>query len=124
MFLCTSFALLCFPLLVSQISTQPVCEQVVLPEGCTDIQTDLPFPVEQSIEKKFSYLDTMGRPVLVLKIKNVTPDHNVPLAVLYRFSSMYQLQEPMLLVTAFFAFFCLVLVYSRCEFSLSPKKLL
>ena len=98
--------------------------QVVLPEGCTDIQVDLPFPVEQSVEKKFSYLDTLGRPVMVLRMQNVTPDHNVPLAVSYRFSSLYQLQEPLLLVLAFFAFFCLVLVYTRLDFDISPKKLL
>ncbi len=98
--------------------------QVVLPEGCTDIQVDLPFPVEQSFGKKFSYLDTSGRPVLVLRMQNVTPDHNVPLAVSYRFSSLYQLQEPLLLVLAFFGFFCLVLVYTRLEFDLSPKKVL
>ena len=92
----------------------------MLPEGCLDIQVDLPFAVEQSWEKKFSYLDTLGRPVLVLKMRNVTPDHNVPLVVSYRFSSLYQLQEPLLLVLAFFACFCLVIAYSRCEFSLSP----
>lgn len=97
---------------------------MVLPEGCTDIQTKLPFPVEQSFEKKYSYLDTLGRPVLVLRAKNMSPDHNVPLAVSYRFSSLYQLQEPLLLILAFFAFFCMVLVYTRCEFDLSPKKVL
>jgi hypothetical protein len=33
---------------------------------------------------------------------------------------MSLLQEPALLVSAFFAFFCVLIVYSRCEFSLAP----
>ena len=48
--------------------------------------------MEEGLEKKYSYLDTVGRPVLVLHKANVVPDHNVPLAVTYRFSPIYLLQ--------------------------------
>ena len=66
--------------------------QVVLPEGASLLEASLPFPVERAQEKKFTYLDTAGRPVLVLHKANVVPDHNAPLAVTYRFSSIYLLQ--------------------------------
>jgi oligosaccharyltransferase complex subunit alpha (ribophorin I) len=96
--------------------------QVVLPEGSTDLKAELPFAAQLSMKQKLSYLDTIGRPVLVLNKRDVVPEHNVPLDVTYRFSSLAMLQEPMLLVVAFFAFFCLLIIYSRCEFSLSPVK--
>lgn len=97
--------------------------QVVLPEGSTDIKASLPLPAhpaDQSFDKKHSYLDTLGRPVLVLRKQNVVPDQNLPLDVTYRFSGLAMLQEPLLLVSAFFAVFCMLILYGRCEFSLSP----
>ena len=65
---------------------------MVLPEGSSGVAASLPFAVEEGLEKKYSYLDTVGRPVLVLHKANVVPDHNVPLAVTYRFSPIYLLQ--------------------------------
>lgn len=97
---------------------------MVLPEGSSGIDFDYPYTVEKSTETKFSYLDTYGRPVLVLKKQNVVPDHNMPLQVNYRFSGLALLQEPLLLVGAFFAFFCALIGYSRMEFQLSPTKVM
>jgi hypothetical protein len=68
------------------------CAQVVLPEGSAFVKASLPFPVEEALERKFTYLDTLGRPVVVLHKADVVPDHNVPLALTYRFSSVYLLQ--------------------------------
>lgn len=96
--------------------------QVVLPEGSSHLEADFPFAVEKSVEKKYSYLDTHGRPVLVLKKQNVVPDHNMPLQVTYRFASLALLQEPLLLVGTFFAFFCALIVYARFDFRLSHTK--
>lgn len=96
--------------------------QVVLPEGSSHIEADFPFDVEQSRETKYTYLDTYGRPVLVLKKQNVVPDHNMPLKVTYKFASIAMLQEPLLLVGTFFAFFCALIVYTRFNFRLSPIK--
>ncbi len=96
--------------------------QVVLPEGSSHLEADFPFAVEQSMEKKYSYLDTHGRPVLVLKKQNVVPDHNMPLEVTYKFTGLAMLQEPLLLVGTFFAFFLALIVYARFDFRLSPTK--
>jgi oligosaccharyltransferase complex subunit alpha (ribophorin I) len=48
---------------------------------------DLPFEVDSvSDEKTYTYLDTTGRPTLVLKKKNVVSDFSEPIIVRYIFS--------------------------------------
>ncbi|KAK6144803.1 hypothetical protein DH2020_021623 [Rehmannia glutinosa] len=51
---------------------------VVLPEGSKDPSVEVPFAVEQSLQTKYSYLDVIGRTVVVLEKNNVVPEHNVP----------------------------------------------
>jgi hypothetical protein len=50
--------------------------QVILPEGSTDLAAAVPFPVAQSRDVRYTYLDTVGRPVLVLQKQNVVMEHN------------------------------------------------
>ncbi len=51
--------------------------RVVLPEGSSDIKYVMPFAIdEDGFDKRFTYLDTVGRPVLVLKSKNLNRLHN------------------------------------------------
>ncbi|BDA44122.1 Dolichyl-diphosphooligosaccharide-protein glycosyltransferase [Coccomyxa sp. Obi] len=107
---------------ILNLPIQDLTVKVVLPEGSSHIKADFPFEVEQWMEKKYTYLDTHGRPVLVLKKHNVVPDHNMPLKVTYKFASIAMLQEPLLLVGTFFAFFCALIVYTRFDFRLSPTK--
>lgn len=59
--------------------------QVVLPEGASDIRPSTPFPMQTSGDgRKFSYLDTTGRPVLILRKTNLVPDHNKDFSVTYQ----------------------------------------
>jgi len=47
--------------------------KVILPEGAHDITYEFPFPVDEvKTETTFSYLDTIGRPTLVIKKKIVS----------------------------------------------------
>lgn len=71
---------------------------MVLPEGASKIEWTLPFEVEHSFDKKYTYLDTAGRPTLVLTKRHATREHNVPFAVDYSFSTLAMLREPLLLV--------------------------
>ncbi|KAF2295081.1 hypothetical protein GH714_031408 [Hevea brasiliensis] len=57
---------------------EAVLLQVVLPEGSKDPSAVVPFSVEQRLETKYSYLDVVGRTVLVLEKKNLVPEHNSP----------------------------------------------
>jgi hypothetical protein len=59
----------------------------------------VPFDVDQSWDKKYTYLDTQGRPVLVLKRGLTLPVHNQPFAVDFQFGTLALLREPMLLIS-------------------------
>ncbi len=54
--------------------------------------------ITQTRDKKSTYLDTVGRPVLVLTMHNVVPEHNKPFGVDYSFSAGAMMREPLLLV--------------------------
>eukprot|EP01102_Stenamoeba_stenopodia_P018754 TRINITY_DN6940_c0_g1_i1.p1 TRINITY_DN6940_c0_g1~~TRINITY_DN6940_c0_g1_i1.p1 ORF type:complete len:626 (+),score=154.03 TRINITY_DN6940_c0_g1_i1:51-1928(+) len=96
--------------------------RIILPEGASDIKPVLPFDVDsESEERHFTYLDVSGRPVLVLKKKNIVNEHDQQLYVLYRFKSTAMLQEPLLLVTAFFVFFLSIIVITRIDLSITQK---
>ncbi|KAJ9175528.1 hypothetical protein P3X46_014076 [Hevea brasiliensis] len=92
--------------------------KVVLPEGSKDPSIVVPFPVEQHLETKYSYLDVVGRTVLVLEKKNVVPEHNSPFQVYYTFNQMFVLAEPLMLVSAFFFFFVACVAYLHIDLSI------
>ncbi|KAH6804900.1 Ribophorin I [Perilla frutescens var. frutescens] len=92
--------------------------KVVLPEGSKDPSVEVPFVVEQSLETKYSYLDVMGRTVVVLEKKNVVPEHNVPFQVHYNFNPIFMLAEPLMLVSTFFLLFAASIAYLHVDLSL------
>lgn len=84
--------------------------KVVLPEGCTDIKIEVPYEVEQSWTRRYTFLDTNfngGRPVLTLRAKNIVEEHEKQVIVSYNFNRPRMLVEPSLLVATYFCFFLL-----------------
>ena len=50
--------------------------KIVLPEGSTNIKFVAPFEVEQGAQENHkTYLDTTGRPVIVIRKNNVVENH-------------------------------------------------
>jgi len=110
---------------IKDVAFDEAVVRVILPEGSSDITFDAPFPVDsQGSDTIFTYLDTVGRPVLVLNKKNLSPEHSTPIKIIYRYSSMSLLREPFLLIVAFFSIFVGFIVYLRCDFTIgqSSKK--
>ncbi|MED6136973.1 Dolichyl-diphosphooligosaccharide--protein glycosyltransferase subunit 1B [Stylosanthes scabra] len=92
--------------------------KVVLPEGSKDPTAVVPFQVEQHLEVKYSYLDVVGRTVVVLEKRNVVPEHNVPFQVYYTFNPIFMLAEPLMLSVAFFLFFVASVSYLHVDLSI------
>ncbi|KAF3536439.1 hypothetical protein F2Q69_00024192 [Brassica cretica] len=92
--------------------------KVVLPEGSKDPSAVLPFTVNQDLQVKYSYLDIVGRTVVVLQKDNVVPTHNVPFQVYYTFKPIYMLAEPFMLVSAFFFVFVASLAYVHIDLNI------
>lgn len=95
--------------------------KVVLPEGSSDISVSVPLPVKQSEEIKFSNLDIVGRPVVVLEKSNVVLEHNQHFQVYYRFSNLSLLREPLMLISGFFFFFVACIIYMHADMSISKS---
>ena len=89
-----------------------------------DISFWSPFNVkEQPRELKFTYLDTIGRPVVVVTAENLVEQHIQDFFVSYTFNSVMLLQEPLLVVAALYLFFLLVIVAVRLDFSITEVAL-
>eukprot|EP00854_Cymbomonas_tetramitiformis_P003140 gene3140-3973_t len=82
---------------IQDLWADEVTVSVVLPEGSHSIESTVPFAVEESRGTKFSILDTVGRPVVVLKLRNLVPDHNKPFTVTYKSMPLGALRKPILL---------------------------
>lgn len=95
--------------------------RVVLPEFSSDIEWEAPFPVDSAdLDTRVTYLDTSGRPVLVLRKRNVVPQHHrFQAKVKYRFSEVLMLKKPFLVAAVVMGFFLLCLAWSRFELGLS-----
>eukprot|EP01118_Nematostelium_gracile_P010222 TRINITY_DN3502_c0_g1_i1.p1 TRINITY_DN3502_c0_g1~~TRINITY_DN3502_c0_g1_i1.p1 ORF type:complete len:461 (+),score=110.48 TRINITY_DN3502_c0_g1_i1:83-1465(+) len=100
-------------------SIDDITVRVILPEGASNIKAIVPFPVEQKQGLHKTYLDTAGRPTLVLHKKNLAS--NPFFQVTYTFTQTSLLQEPILLIGAFFAFFVIVMIFTRFEYNIGSK---
>lgn len=92
--------------------------KVVLPEGSKNPSASVPFPVEQQLETTYSYLDVIGRTTVVIKKRNVVPEHNIPFQVYYDFNPISMLAEPLMLVSVFFLFFIACIAYLHMDLSI------
>ncbi|XP_058094497.1 dolichyl-diphosphooligosaccharide--protein glycosyltransferase subunit 1B isoform X1 [Magnolia sinica] len=92
--------------------------KVVLPEGSKDPFSVAPFTVEQSLERSYSYLDVVGRHVVVLKKENIVPEHTIPFQVYYKFNPIFMLAEPLMLVSVFFLLFVACIAYLHIDLSI------
>jgi len=94
--------------------------KIILPEGAKDISFWSPFKVkEEPQELKFTYLDTIGRPVVVVTAENLVEQHIQNFQVSYTFNSIMLLQEPLLVVAALYLFFLMVIIAVRLDFSIT-----
>ncbi|KAI6654171.1 Dolichyl-diphosphooligosaccharide--protein glycosyltransferase subunit 1 [Oopsacas minuta] len=92
---------------------------IVLPEGSQDIKFDPPYPVDsESTSLHYTYLDTIGRPLLTITKRNLVENHIEDFTISYSFNSIMLLQEPLLLFTAFFLVFVVVIISVRLDFSI------
>ena len=72
----------------------------MLPEGSALIKVNTPFLVEQGSDTKYTYLDTGGRPVVVVSKSNIVFEHNIGFTVEYSFSKLN--------LVSLFSFSCLL----------------
>ncbi|KAF4619525.1 hypothetical protein D9613_005085 [Agrocybe pediades] len=96
---------------------------VILPEGATDVQFVTPFPALSNwIGTHVTYLDTIGRPSLTFKYKDLTPMHARSILVSYKVSWSAHLKKPVAIGTVFMGLFVLGAITRRVNLTLHQKK--
>ncbi|XP_073731977.1 dolichyl-diphosphooligosaccharide--protein glycosyltransferase subunit 1 [Misgurnus anguillicaudatus] len=94
--------------------------KLILPEGARHINMDTPYSISRSPDElHYTYLDTFGRPVLVATKNNLVEQHIQDVVVHYNFNKILMLQEPLLVVGAFYILFFTVIIYVRLDFSIT-----
>ncbi|KAK1337656.1 hypothetical protein QTO34_002289 [Cnephaeus nilssonii] len=94
--------------------------KIILPEGARNIQVDSPYEISRAPDElHYTYLDTFGRPVIVAYKKNLVEQHIQDIVVHYTFNKVLMLQEPLLVVAAFYILFFTVIIYVRLDFSIT-----
>ncbi|KAI0216738.1 Dolichyl-diphosphooligosaccharide--protein glycosyltransferase subunit 1 [Lamellibrachia satsuma] len=97
--------------------------KVILPEGARDIKLITPYTVNRGRNSlHYTYLDTVGRPVIVASKDNLVEQHIQDFEIHYTFTKLMLLQEPLLVVAAFYLLFVIVIVYVRLDFSISKDE--
>lgn len=108
---------------INDVAIDELTVRVIFPEGAKNIEFSSPVDIDSSsYSTHFTYLDTAGRPVLILKKKNVVPEHNQEFQVAYSFSQSSLMQEPILLVGAYFLFFLFIMLYTRIPLNIGAPK--
>lgn len=93
--------------------------KIILPEGASNYKVSLPYDIKrEDNEIYYSYLDTVGRPVIVLSKKNLVEWHIQNVEVRYTYKPFYLLQEPLLVVGSIFALCLLVIGLVRTKTTL------
>lgn len=97
--------------------------KVILPEGSSGLEFTAPFSVDRlPNERHYTYLDTIGRPVVVAHKTGLVEAHIQDFELKYSFSKYMLLQEPFLVVGAFYLLFVTVILYVRLDFSITKDE--
>uniref|UniRef100_A0AAQ5Z7J8 Dolichyl-diphosphooligosaccharide--protein glycosyltransferase subunit 1 n=1 Tax=Amphiprion ocellaris TaxID=80972 RepID=A0AAQ5Z7J8_AMPOC len=94
--------------------------KIILPEGARNINVETPYKITRMPNQlHYTYLDTFGRPVLVATKNNLVEQHIQDVVVHYNFNKILMLQEPLLVVGAFYILFFTVIIYVRLDFAIT-----
>nr|XP_015814754.2 dolichyl-diphosphooligosaccharide--protein glycosyltransferase subunit 1 [Nothobranchius furzeri] len=94
--------------------------KIILPEGSKNIHVETPYKIDRLPNQlHYTYLDTFGRPVLVASKRNLVEHHIQDFVVHYNFNKILMLQEPLLVVGAFYILFFTVIIYVRLDFAIT-----
>jgi hypothetical protein len=95
--------------------------KIILPEGAQNIRVNIPFSIDDvHLERTQRLLDPFGRPMIVLSHRNAVGHHNQDIEVLYSFSHMAILFEPLTIAVLIFLGLLTARVYAGLDLRLDP----
>ncbi|RIA96849.1 Ribophorin I [Glomus cerebriforme] len=106
-----------------QATYDKVQVRIILPEGASNVKVETPFTVDKEtygVHK--TYLDTIGRYLIVLDKFNVINDHSKNIQISYTYNSFELLRKPLVISTYLLGAFLLSMIYSRMEFGIGKSE--
>jgi len=99
---------------------EDVTIRIILPEGSIDLDLKTFHPIVRlSDGLHFTYLDTIGRPIIHLQMSNVVESHISDFELKYKFPKAFMFHEPLILIAAIYILFLTVIVWVRLDFSIA-----
>ncbi|KAJ4445366.1 hypothetical protein ANN_07171 [Periplaneta americana] len=96
--------------------------KIILPEHCTDIWLFTPYPMTRLPDTKYySYLDIVGRPVIIVAKGNMVVYHIQDFELHYVFPYSMMVIEPLLIIAVLFFVLVLVIIIIRLDFSIASS---
>jgi oligosaccharyltransferase complex subunit alpha (ribophorin I) len=96
--------------------------RIILPEHANNIEFVAPYSVTRKPnEMHYTYLDTVGRPVVVINKKNTVENHIKDFQIKYTFNKTLIVLKPLLVIASLFVIFLIVIILVRIDFSITPK---
>ncbi|ORX83524.1 Ribophorin I [Anaeromyces robustus] len=97
---------------------------IILPEGARNVDINLPYSFDNEERKMtYSYLDTTGRPTIVLEKENVCDDHFQYFQVSYNLPFYFPLQKPLVVALFIFSLFVISMIWNRLDLSIVKVKI-
>jgi oligosaccharyltransferase complex subunit alpha (ribophorin I) len=97
--------------------------KIILPETAHNFKIVKPYTVSQLPNSlHYTYLDTVGRPVLTFQKDNLVEHHSQQFTIYYEYSFMSILREPIIAVVALMAIFAAFIFFNRCDFSIVRRE--
>ncbi|KAI3379545.1 hypothetical protein SNEBB_004424 [Seison nebaliae] len=97
--------------------------KIILPEYVGDVRLVTPYEVKREKDENVkTYLDTVGRPVIVFTAKNLVFHHIQDLQVQYKFEKLYLLKEPLLMMFVIFVTLAFFILLIRMDMTIETNK--
>lgn len=93
---------------------------IILPEGSVDLDLKTTYPVTRLPDGlHYTYLDTIGRPIIQLQMSNVVESHISDFELRYKFPKAFMFHEPLIVIVAIYILFLTVIIWVRLDFSIA-----
>lgn len=106
--------------LYDNMMIEDVTVRIILPEGSVDLDLKTNNAIVRLPDDlHFTYLDTIGRPMIQLKMSNVVESHISDFELKYKFPKAFMFHEPLIVIIAIYILFLTVIVWVRLDFSIA-----
>lgn len=93
---------------------------IILPEGSVDLELKTTHPILRLPDGlHYTYLDTIGRPIIKLQMSNVVESHISDFELKYKFPKAFMFHEPLIVIVAIYILFLTVIIWVRLDFSIA-----